>query len=90
MPDPLMLLPASAIEHARKRPLRKGHAGTPGDGPAGETCGSCAHIARRQFSKVYIKCGLMQENWTGGGGTDVKVRDPACEKWAKGGEGKDG
>ncbi len=81
MSSELMLLPSSALEHARRRPLRKGHAGVPGDGPEGETCGSCKHITRRQFAKVYIKCGLMRAHWTGGGGTDVRVKDAACGKW---------
>lgn len=80
--EPLMLLPASALEAARKRPLRKGHAGTPGDGPASETCGSCDNFVRRHYAKVYLKCDLTRANWTGGGGTDVRARDPACPKWA--------
>lgn len=81
MSEPLMLLPASALERARTRPPRKGHAGTPGDGPKGETCASCHHYVRRHYAKIYLKCALTRSRWTGGGGTDIRARDPACEKW---------
>ena len=81
-PDQLMLLPASVLLAAKQRILIKGHATAPGTGPAGETCGSCAHLYRRQMAKVYHKCELNRAKWSGGGKTDVKVRDPACEKWA--------
>jgi hypothetical protein len=58
------------------------HAAEPGTGPAGETCGSCAHLARKLLARTYLKCGLCRKYWTGGGGTDVKARDRACSKWA--------
>lgn len=60
---------------------KTGHAWKPGTGPQGETCKTCAHLVRRRFSKVYLKCGLMKAQWTGGPGSDVKARDPACKKW---------
>ena len=52
-----------------------------GTGPPGETCGSCANLYRREFSKTYLKCDLMRSAWTGGAATDVKARDAACAKW---------
>ncbi|KQQ39084.1 hypothetical protein ASF58_23370 [Methylobacterium sp. Leaf125] len=73
----------------RKRMLRRaaerprGHAARPGTGPAGETCGSCEHLVRRQRSKTYPKCGLNRAGWTCGPASDVRVRDPACSKWEK-------
>ena len=71
---------ADAKRHAN---LRRGHADYPGTGPEGETCGSCTHLARKQMAKTYLKCKLMESKWTGGGGTDVRARDPACSKWAE-------
>lgn len=63
------------------RSKKTGHAWPPGTGPEGETCGSCKHLARKSMGRVYLKCGLMQAVWTGGAGTDVRARDPACKKW---------
>lgn len=59
----------------------RGHAWTPGTGPAGETCGSCAHLSRVRLAKTYLKCGRVRENWTHGPATDVRARDPACKQW---------
>ena len=64
----------------------RGHAWTPGSGPAGETCGSCAHVERRSWAKTYLKCGLAKARWTNGRASDVRARDPACRHW----ESKDG
>lgn len=58
-----------------------GYAALPGTGPAGETCGSCAHLYRNRMGKTYLKCVLMQAKWTGGHGTDVLARSLACSKW---------
>ena len=65
----------------RKDPIPAGYAATPGTGPAGETCGSCAHRRVISCAKRYHKCGLMQRIWTGGRKTDILVRSPACAKW---------
>jgi len=59
----------------------RGYAAYPGTGPKGETCGSCAHLYRKQMAKTYLKCELMSATWTGGHGTDVLSRSPACMKW---------
>ena len=62
---------------------RKGHAGTPGEGPEGETCRSCQNYTLRMYSKVYRKCWLVKDGWTKGPATDIKAGDLACEKWEK-------
>jgi hypothetical protein len=72
-------------EHA-DNPLRRttapaGYAARPGTGPAGETCGSCAHRCKMKHSKAWSKCGLMRYTWTGGIKTDIAVRSPACKHW---------
>lgn len=77
--DGIMLLPAHVLR-ASHTP-RKGHAARPGTGPAGETCGTCRHYTVRQMAKTYRKCGLMRAAWTGGPGTDIRKRDPACSLW---------
>ncbi len=64
-----------------KSPQPKGYAARPGTGPEGETCGSCKNLYRKQMSKTYLKCLLQQQCWTGGAGTDVKARSPACRFW---------
>jgi hypothetical protein len=59
----------------------KGYAALPGTGPAGETCGSCGNLARRQSARTYLKCALMQRGWTRGSASDVRARAPACSRW---------
>lgn len=67
----------------RATPQPKGYAALPGTGPAGETCKTCKHLVRRQFSKTYLKCGLMRAHWTGGPGSDIRAKAPACRHWEK-------
>lgn len=87
-PD-LMVLPPSALK-ARRLSRKHGHAASPGTGPAGETCGSCANLVRRQMAKTNLKCRLMRTHWTGGTGTDVRAGDAACRRWESTGEAGDG
>lgn len=77
------MTPAERRKATRKEPMPKGYAATPGTGPAGETCGSCAHHAIVTHAKRYHKCGLMRQIWTGGKGTDILVRSPACAQWQR-------
>ena len=58
-----------------------GYASVPGTGPAGETCSTCRYIYRKRMAKTYTKCALMVAPWTGGGGTDIRAKAPACNKW---------
>ena len=71
------------LKHGRISTLPRGHAAPPGSGPAGETCASCANLVRRTFAKSYLKCNLSRDRWTGGGGSDIRAKDPACKKWEK-------
>lgn len=52
-----------------------------GPGPEGETCGSCRHALRFLAARSYSKCALMRSRWTGGEGSDIRLRTPACRKW---------
>lgn len=79
-----------ALTEAERKQLKRqmqsrprGHAWTPGTGPAGETCRSCKHYTRRLYAKAYLKCGLMRAQWTGGPKTDIRASDPACKKWER-------
>ena len=75
------LTPAERKKLKRRDPIPHGHAAIPGTGPEGETCRTCRHLERREFAKTYLKCGLMRSYWTGGGGSDVRAKDPACRRW---------
>ena len=78
----LMILPPSALLGRVVR--RKGHAGNPGRGPKGETCGTCQSYALSSSGAgVYRKCELARANWTHGPGSDIRKKDPACEFWTK-------
>ena len=54
-----------------------GYAADPGTGPAGETCGSCAHYEPGRFKK----CGIGRKS--NGPGTDILKSAPACHRWVK-------
>jgi hypothetical protein len=82
MTDQLMILPPSALLGVTVK--KRGHAARPGTGPEGETCGTCKHLVRRQMAKTYMKCGLTMAKWTGGAGSDIRHKDPACSKWEPG------
>jgi hypothetical protein len=82
MSDLFADMPEHAAPDKPVRVTKKGlYAALPGTGPAGETCGSCGNLSGHTMSRHYHKCALTRVHWTGGGGTDVKVRSPACSKW---------
>jgi hypothetical protein len=65
----------------RQRPDRA-HPYAPGTGPKGQTCGTCQKCVCRHFTrKRYYKCRVLMKTWTGGAGTDIKLRDSACKSW---------
>lgn len=69
---------------AKPKTVKKGYARPPGTGPAGETCKGCAHAVRRNGGvKDYWKCDVIRHRWTGGPGTDIKLRSPACSMFLK-------
>lgn len=61
----------------------RGYAAPPGTGPEGETCGTCQHHVINRMSKNYHKCELAEHRWTGGRGSDILVRSPACRHWER-------
>ena len=75
-------LPIGAFKRKHSKTAEpRGHAGSPGVGPKGETCGTCKHLHRREMAGTYFKCGLNRHNWTGGRASDVRSKDAACSKW---------
>ena len=65
-------------------PAVRGHAGLPGSGPIGQTCGTCASIVRKAAAgKPFFKCHLTASKWTGGSATDLRAKDQACNQWKK-------
>jgi hypothetical protein len=76
------LTPAERHQMFKPGVARKnGYYAPPGTGPAGETCGSYLHVVVRQFANRFYKCGRNRARWTGGKGTDVLFRSPACKGW---------
>lgn len=71
----------------RKRAKRRaaetprGYAFTPGTGPEGETCKTCAHCKRFEFAKAFHKCAKASTAWTHSRRTDIRVASPACKFW---------
>lgn len=49
--------------------------------PAGETCGSCKHLAAHTRGRTYYKCALRSYEVTFGAATDIRVSWPACIRW---------
>lgn len=70
-------------KHGKHYVAPRGGADRPGTGPAGETCGSCQHIVATGRRGKFHKCDLNRACWTSGPKTDIRVRWPACSKWAK-------
>lgn len=79
----LMAAPLTKARKSKRNPTKpRGYFYHPGSGPAGETCGSCQHIFRNRLAKTYLKCSLNSAKWTGGPGSDIRARSPACKYWA--------
>ena len=77
---PLTVLPERALCAVKRR----GHAGRPGGGPDGETCGSCEHrVAVSGGAKIFSKCDLNRLNWTHGSAGDIRKKDPASQFWTR-------
>lgn len=59
----------------------RGYADLPGTGPAGKTCLDCKHYTLNRMAKSYPKCGLNRARWTGGRGSDILAKAPACRRF---------
>ena len=70
---------------ARKPTVKNGYAAPPGTGPEGKTCKDCEHKTTMGagHAKSWIKCELRRATWTGGEGTDILARSPACNKFVQ-------
>lgn len=66
------------LRGTKKRGL---YAGSPGGGPAGETCRTCKHKTYTGQSKPtsHPKCGLVK--YTAGDATTILTSTPACRYW---------
>lgn len=68
-------------ERRRAYEIPKGHAWTPGSGPAGETCGTCRHRRFFKQSRAWYKCAKNESAWSHARHTDIRLRDAACKFW---------
>lgn len=58
----------------------RGYYGIPGTGPEGKTCRDCVHYTHKDnVAGTYPKCGKNRARWTGGRGSDILARAPACK-----------
>jgi hypothetical protein len=75
----------TVVTEFRKTPAPKGYAAPPGTGPSGESCKTCGHaVGTGHFGcRTYYKCELLKAHWTGGPGTDIALKSPACRRWEK-------
>lgn len=55
----------------------------PGTGPAGETCRTCNNATLHTIpsGSRFWKCALVKA--TGGPGTDIRLKTPACRAWVR-------
>lgn len=83
-----LLFPDSAMSQDERRkllnakhPTRRGARASALPGPAGETCGGCAHavVKKSGAGNRYWKCGLRKPS--AGAGTDIRKKDPACSQF---------
>ena len=84
-----------ALTHQQRERLRagttpKGYATLLRTGTDDETCGSCEHLFRRRMAKMYLKCGLMQTQWTHGSPSDIRVGSLPCSRWQPIAQGEGG
>ena len=83
--DQLDLLGGPPSRHV-KNPVH-GYAARPGTGPAGEKCKTCACCYASGYNfKTYYKCSLVRSS--GGPGTDIRLKSPACSQWRAKKEGE--
>lgn len=76
-------LPPPIGSDKRKKTKPNGYAAAPGTGPKGETCKTCRYYSGHRRTKIYRKCELTRAKWTGGPGSDILARSPACHYWEK-------
>ncbi len=69
------------LKRVKNGVVKHGHYAAPGTGPKGESCGTCAYLARNELGKTYFKCGRTA--WTHGSATDIAKRDDACLGWER-------
>lgn len=75
---PLVLTPAKPRGKHYVEP--RGYYAQPGTGPEGMTCRDCAFYCHKGgVSGTYPKCRKNEARWTGGRGSDILAKAPACK-----------
>jgi hypothetical protein len=84
--EPLVLTAATPRGKHYVEP--RGYAALPGTGPEGKQCRHCAHYTHASgVAGSYPKCGANRAKWTGGRGSDILAKAPACSKFTPTPEG---
>lgn len=90
---PAEILPRAPLVLTDPKPRGKhyveprGYWALPGTGPEGKTCRDCFYYTHKGgVSGTYPKCGRNRARWTGGRGSDILARAPACKGFAEPGE----
>lgn len=79
-----VVIELSEAKGPRKPTKPNGYAAVPGSGPTGETCKSCEFaVGVGGHARTYYKCEKRQHLWTGGPGSDIRLRSPACSYWER-------
>lgn len=81
---PALVLTGSARVRGKHYVEPRGYAAPPGSGPEGKTCRDCASYTHRGgVAGTYPKCWENRARWTGGRGSDILARAPACRLFAE-------
>lgn len=74
--------PLDLLGDVPQKKLGIGYAGTPGKGPAGQTCGTCIHSQRHgHMNRRYYKCHHERGYRSFSEASDIKLKTAACEFW---------
>jgi len=83
VPTRIPLVLTAATPRGKHYTEPRGYAAMPGTGPEGMQCRHCAHYTHASGTAGnYPKCGANRARWTGGRGSDILAKAPACSKFA--------
>lgn len=82
IPKRIPLVLTAAAPRGKHYVEPRGYAARPGTGPADKQCRQCRHYTHKgNVAGNYPKCGANRARWTGGRGSDILAKAPACSKF---------